>query len=510
MPLITHPSVLIFYRDVDSDVYSPDARIKRGAVNQPHVWHLHSGGRDYDVATMEATANLLRASENDGYPETEPRLIYKIFQGVDYSMSEAWQYRENKKFETGEYLETPWHSAPWYCYSHELHFAHISMTQPGKIAFTQSEAHGERDRQTIISPGKYLLRYFGDWVNQAAVDDYCARIDAATKILNTPLLLAKTSKDIVSVYQNGPSSCMSKEADHDDYRTGGVHPVSVYGAGDLAVAYYKAENGTIKARCLVWPEKKIYGRVYGDNARLRMLLARDGYANAYGANNNHLWDGARLLKVRVPDGDGYVCPYLDVGSQHVNIGEKYLVIHHDGDHCADNVTAVIDGEGTGDNRPEYVCDNCNAGLDDDGTYSVNGEGCLCHSCYSENYTQCDNCDHDVSNDDSNTVYNRRGLSMTYCEDCTNEHTVCCQHCEHYVIIASRRRSSNISEMVKSIYSNEDGDCAGYCPQCVENEYVEQRPCGHYAEPSDHETCFCGAPHPVTFVKTTIREHKVTA
>src|SRR3546814_10683380 len=48
----------------------------------------------------------------------------------------------------------------WYREKHDEHFCHVSTEQAGKIAFTENAAKGQIDRQLVMSPGRYLHRFF--------------------------------------------------------------------------------------------------------------------------------------------------------------------------------------------------------------------------------------------------------------------------------------------------------------------------------------------------------------
>ena len=115
------------------------------------------------------------------------------------------------------------------------------------------------------------------------------------------LKFASTPKEIVAVYTNYDEDC-SQVADSCmryeccDFPEGGSprppqHPCSVYGAGDLAIAYTVNVAGQTTARALCWPEKKIYSRVYAnDGDRLHRLLKKRGFKKSggyYGADNKH-------------------------------------------------------------------------------------------------------------------------------------------------------------------------------------------------------------------------------
>jgi len=89
-----------------------------------------------------------------------------------------------------------------------------------------------------------------------------------------------------------------------------VHPVRTYVAGDLQIAYMK-KNGRITARALVYPEKKIHTRIYGDSGVFRPLLEKEGFRSGVPT-------GAKLQRViawedktRKAGRKALVVPYID-------------------------------------------------------------------------------------------------------------------------------------------------------------------------------------------------------
>jgi hypothetical protein len=68
----------------------------------------------------------------------------------------------------------------------------------------------------------------------------------------------------------------------------------LYGSGDFAVAYIE-QNGEITARAVCAPARKVYVRVYGDEARLDKLLQDAGFKRT-GYHNPGPWMGLKLLK----------------------------------------------------------------------------------------------------------------------------------------------------------------------------------------------------------------------
>jgi hypothetical protein len=102
---------------------------------------------------------------------------------------------------------------------------------------------------------------------------------------------------------------------------GDEHPVSVYAAGDLHLAYLEQQDGEITARALVWPERRKVGRTYGDTTTLLTKLLELGYEKP---ENYDAIKGARLLKI--PYRQGYIMPFLDAcGCDYSDAGEFWIM-----------------------------------------------------------------------------------------------------------------------------------------------------------------------------------------
>ena len=280
-----------------------------------------------------------------------------------------WQIREKLRFADGSYEPTPWHDEPWYQAKHDEHFCHISTEQAGKIAFTENSAKGQLDRQLVMSPGRYLHRYFSKDLDNNAIEGWCARL--SVQLAEDALKITQNADEIEDVYVGGPSSCMAHDASDFD---GFCHPVRVYAGPDTALAYIGAREDA-RARSVVWPERKIHTSIYGDVSRLKLLLEAAGYREG-GLN------GARVR--RIVDGDSFVVPYIDAGDDLADDGE-YLIIGH----------GNIPSENTN-------------GLGDQSWY-------------------CPRCDQDTSSHD--IVFYRDGSSEEWCYNCYTDHTVFCAHNE---------------------------------------------------------------------------------
>lgn len=213
----------------------------------------------------------------------------------------AWRKREETRMTDGTYPPMPeaWDLAPI-----ADHFLHLSKDDPKKVAFTESPEKGVLDRQTKMLPGRYLERFYGH-LSDMERKRYIAMVDKPEEVL-----FATTADEIEWVYTHGPESCMSKTKNRYN---GNIHPTRAYGGGDITVAYLKNTDGRVSARAVCWQEKKIYGRCYGDESRLRQALDAQDFKDVYirGGGGEH-FDGARIAKVWSEDIKGYVGPYLDM------------------------------------------------------------------------------------------------------------------------------------------------------------------------------------------------------
>ena len=133
------------------------------------------------------------------------------------------------------------------------------------------------------------------------------------------------------------------------------HPVSVYGGSDLGVAYLGDIQTTITARCVVWPDKLTYFRVYGDPT-LKAILHRAGYKQ----------DAPSGAKVRhIPHRGRIIMPYVD-GISHCSrhSTEDWMVLGGGSTSCQQTtgytteVSEDYDDEADEDDDT-FVCEQCN-------------------------------------------------------------------------------------------------------------------------------------------------------
>lgn len=340
-----------------------------------------------------------------------------------------WQFREYMKFRQGEYELPPWipsirhtwkpSDAPESFYGQykavAFHFAHLSLKTPGQIAYTPSDEHGYQDRQVVIKTGKYLTQYLSEVFTAEQIQEFVDEVKAYTGEFS----IARTPEDCIKVYVNGPRSCMSRRADR---YLSSVHPAAVYGGSpDLALAYLGTLD-KVTSRCVIWPEKKAYTRIYGDTA-LESCLRAQGYRKD-GSGHGSL-EGARIRAIEDRPGV-YVMPYVDAaGSAELSDDGKYLILH---DSCGYGIDTKVTRETGGDT----LC----AGLtevsdedEDEGSCAHCGDSCdsnevYCSSCYDDHWS-CERCGEDYFDEDEL----QRVDDNLYCTSCASRYEQTCPVCE---------------------------------------------------------------------------------
>lgn len=237
-------------------------------------------------------------------------------------VDERWREREKLRMTDGTYLPLPWGKEPWWQVGmkdiHNDHYPHVSLGKAALISYTENEDKGSADIQTPVKPGRYLEQHF-PMLSPYVIRDLCSVF--SSKFEDNKLLFGETEEEFEEVFTTGPTSCMSKKA--DQYATKGLHPVRIYAAGDLKVAYMMRQ-GKIAARTIIWPDKKLHNNIYGDSGRLKVLLDKEGFKQGSMA-------GARLLKRTVPGKGGltqYVVPHVD-NTKTVVVKGDHLVVSND-------------------------------------------------------------------------------------------------------------------------------------------------------------------------------------
>lgn len=269
----------------------------------------------------------------------------------------------------GTYTPPAWHAESWYRERFEdiKAFAHVSDIAPENILFFESKAKLSKGRTTPIKPGKFLKKYFADVLNEQDILKWTEK-HKEQFVDGSELHWAETGEEIAAVYSMSATfnSCMqhkfpAKEGDRNSGhfpRDLPVHPTYVYGAGDLSLAYLH-KGDRLVGRALVWKEKGLVGRVYGDIVSVRSALKRAGIHTTSDQTDYDTFEGARLLHVPFPyaeDDNGkydhvykeqprIVVPYIDGKVEGLVFSEdkKYLILtdqewDEDWTHCENPAT----------------------------------------------------------------------------------------------------------------------------------------------------------------------------
>jgi hypothetical protein len=231
-----------------------------------------------------------------------------------------WREREATRMRDGTYELLP---TEWYDWLLPEHYAHRAKSDPKQVAFTPDSEKGMRDRQTIMNVGRYLTRYYAERFTGDNIRTF------VTQVTPSEVQFAASADDIATVYEHGPNSCMSGTRFYQARSyLNNYNPVRIYAGHDLQVAYIGDKNNA-SARCLVWPERKLRGRIYGDHERLEAGLRALGYSEAASFN------GAMVTRHEIDvDYDGspakaLVMPYIDAGYGLIDHGDKCEIVGHD-------------------------------------------------------------------------------------------------------------------------------------------------------------------------------------
>tara|TARA_R110000851_G_scaffold34889_1_gene92328 strand:- start:166 stop:1368 length:1203 start_codon:yes stop_codon:yes gene_type:complete len=214
--------------------------------------------------------------------------------------------------------------------------------------------HLTPEKTQKIKMGKFLKKIgYPDKI----VRDYSSKLRASIEMLKGAVVeFTKTSEEALSIYANGPDSCMA-----------GSPSTAVYATDSVSVAYVKIGD-RIVARSVVCTDPNIglrYVCIYGNTDIMEPLLVAAGYEHGD-------LEGCRLKLIM--DRDKIVCPYLDCGSRvSVSSDNKYLTIDQDGEHDAQSTLGYVE---------HCQCDDCGDPVDrDEERYCDFTDMTLCDDCF---------------------------------------------------------------------------------------------------------------------------------
>lgn len=270
------------------------------------------------------------------------------------------------RYEVDHYSQAGFTDEEWFLPYAEVHYPFLKVVDDRTmVSFYENENKLIADTRTEMRLGRYLRRF-----NKDLRDEEVERLVAAAdvKVRGPALTITQDADEIEEVYVNGPNSCMAHPA---RCFNGHIHPVRVYAGPDLGVAYI-GESDDASGRAIVWPEKKVYGGVYGDVSRMKLLLEREGYVKGS-------FRGARLRRIENENGPGLIAPYCDVSTWASDDGD-WLVLGG-GDICLNNTDGTCDS-----NMEECEECGCEYNPEDEGGYVRTGrydDVRVCDSCWSD-------------------------------------------------------------------------------------------------------------------------------
>lgn len=245
-----------------------------------------------------------------------------------------------------------------------LEHPHAADMDPTRIAYTRSDAHGEADRQTVTSVGKYLTRHFPS-LRDHQIRDIVMRHGAYK------FEIWDTVSAIVRSVQDGPHSCMCW-GDFD--RDTDTHPYEAYHPDyGWRAAVRLDDNGIITARCLVNVSETppVFVRSYTrkDNAYSHSDEAIEVWLRDQGFEKVNSWEGLKLKRItKGRYNDDFWAPYLDGDCKWVEDCGDHLLISDDGDYECDRT----DGHANGSSR--CTCDDCGERHREDDMHGVGYHG----------------------------------------------------------------------------------------------------------------------------------------
>jgi len=254
-----------------------------------------------------------------------------------------------------------------------LQWPHRSVEDKKMLAYTRSEEHGEADRQTRTTTGKYLRAAFPT-MKDNVIRDLVYEVDVA---VSEGFRFVETSDEMVNAVQEGPYSCMQWD-DADP------HPYQCYAPRFGWSMAIRERDGNILSRALVYAgdacsyDKGCYVRTYGDNGEADLLTA---WLNEQGIEKESSWPrGAKLAYVR--NGREPLFPYIDGNRDRVDIVSDTLVLRDNGDYCCNN------SDGTAEHNDYEQCENCDDDMSEDDTNHVGPEGdtVICDHCRDNYFT----------------------------------------------------------------------------------------------------------------------------
>lgn len=341
---------------------------------------------------------------------------------VGKSKFSAWvraHHRDLTRFNSGEWVKPKWlanlpsldiKKGSW-----PLHI-HVSLEDPTKCAYYESEAKFLADRQTRINTGRLIRKFWPDLTEkdikglaEAQVRDFfCSELKVSDK-----------AEDFIHAINDGPTeSCQSS-----GYYSGGgkwyrghVHPAAAYASGDIEVLWLEDGEGHPIARTLANKRTKECSRIYGDANKLLAVMGPRGYTQEV-----HALKGCRLLKIESQEGHGDIMPYVDAGigsgggSLYVYESDGYYILCEDSDYESE-LDTYCGYANKGLTEAGTQCSRCGEYHDEEDMESWYNDGrFICSDCQCGDVVRVeDGCDeYFIRTEDATPVHDSHGYVAFY-------------------------------------------------------------------------------------------------
>jgi hypothetical protein len=271
-----------------------------------------------------------------------------------------------------------------------LEWPHVSQGDRSKIAYTQNEAKGQKDIQTVTSVGKYLNRHFD--LPDHIIRDLVSRYGSASRFQ-----FVNTTAEMIYHLHRGPKSCMVWSTDHGIKCDDGVtrHPYEAYDPkyGWHMAVRIEGDMTMGRALCMTSPMDGVkyfvrsYLRPSNESSYSQTDDGMDTWLREQGYTKEGYWREGEKMAYH-PARDSFLAPYIDGGERcvAVNERERWLVIDGNGSWICENTGGYATNNEEDDNSFECAC--CGDNTDEDDGYWVerNDDVRVCESCINNEYT----------------------------------------------------------------------------------------------------------------------------
>lgn len=254
-----------------------------------------------------------------------------------------------------------------------LEWPHVSKDE-ARIAYTQSPLHGEADRQTVTTLGRYLTKCF-----PTAKSDVIRDIAALYQVSGCSFT-ERTTMAFVYAVQNGPNSCMKWQG----YTDLDSHPYQVY---DPKYGWHMAINRMgeeIWGRCLCLDdgENKYYVRSYHQPSSGQGYSHSDTVLEAWLRDQGYQplssWPTGTKVALIKRGVDDFLMPYFDGELKLVSMHEDHFSIERHGNWTAWSTDGYTE-------QAEF-CNSCDEATSETTSVGYGGNyGSVCERCLERHY-----------------------------------------------------------------------------------------------------------------------------